>query len=45
MPKIVFLKSYVVAPYVGAWIETPASPGIVRVPPVAPYVGAWIETH
>ena len=33
-----------VAPYVGAWIETP---GPIRRRPVdwvAPYVGAWIET-
>ena len=35
-----------VAPYVGAWIETPPvlqrSGGFIQ---VAPYVGAWIETH
>ena len=38
------LQGSIVAPYVGAWIET-----IVRgfgsvLPGVAPYVGAWIET-
>ena len=34
----------VVAPYVGAWIETQLGPEFFRVKPVAPYVGAWIET-
>ena len=33
-----------VAPYVGAWIETPLSMLHVRHSCVAPYVGAWIET-
>ena len=34
-----------VAPYVGAWIETPLQ--VIRKfrRIVAPYVGAWIETH
>ena len=33
-----------VAPYVGAWIET-ADSGVAQVSyEVAPYVGAWIET-
>ena len=33
-----------VAPYVGAWIETPTSSTTSSPPSVAPYVGAWIET-
>ena len=33
-----------VAPYVGAWIETPADAKSKDMPFVAPYVGAWIET-
>ena len=33
-----------VAPYVGAWIETPQSIISASLRPVAPYVGAWIET-
>ena len=33
-----------VAPYVGAWIETPPLPNVSRSTNVAPYVGAWIET-
>ena len=33
-----------VAPYVGAWIETRCSWCIEYRPSVAPYVGAWIET-
>ena len=38
------MQTKVVAPYVGAWIETY---NFVEVDPkltVAPYVGAWIET-
>ena len=34
-----------VAPYVGAWIETPATVCIFEPINVAPYVGAWIETN
>ena len=34
-----------VAPYVGAWIETPPIPLLSRCISVAPYVGAWIETE
>mgnify|MGYP004531028793 CR=1 FL=1 len=34
----------VVAPYVGAWIETKANLNKLDVARVAPYVGAWIET-
>ena len=38
------VRCIVVAPYVGAWIET-LMPMISQVEkPVAPYVGAWIET-
>ena len=33
-----------VAPYVGAWIETPLYFTKMSVNEVAPYVGAWIET-
>ena len=33
-----------VAPYVGAWIETPVLVEGSAVSEVAPYVGAWIET-
>ena len=34
-----------VAPHVGAWIETPTF--VSQCPPwfVAPHVGAWIETY
>ena len=40
---MITLDKYV-APYVGAWIETPpVSEGVVETV-VAPYVGAWIET-
>ena len=36
---------YVVAPYVGAWIETTIILYILSIIiEVAPYVGAWIET-
>ena len=35
----------VVAPYVGAWIETLSTNLFTRTQPVAPYVGAWIETN
>ena len=37
-------KIKLVAPYVGAWIETIALCIIVIASFVAPYVGAWIET-
>ena len=33
-----------VAPYVGAWIETLMTRNSTRLANVAPYVGAWIET-
>ena len=33
-----------VAPYVGAWIETLSSLNVHQTGDVAPYVGAWIET-
>ena len=35
---------YIVAPYVGAWIETRLVRGDRHPDRVAPYVGAWIET-
>ena len=34
-----------VAPYVGAWIETHHSVELLQIRTVAPYVGAWIETQ
>ena len=34
-----------VAPYVGAWIETSSSAFDCSHNSVAPYVGAWIETY
>ena len=38
------LRYIVVAPYVGAWIETRLERLRVHRQTVAPYVGAWIET-
>ena len=39
------LTRFVVAPYVGAWIETDfGTAGQIADISVAPYVGAWIET-
>ena len=35
----------IVAPYVGAWIETLWTVEVMLQNPVAPYVGAWIETR
>ena len=37
-------KEQIVAPYVGAWIETEDIAVMAKVILVAPYVGAWIET-
>ena len=34
----------IVAPYVGAWIETRVAFNPLYLSLVAPYVGAWIET-
>ena len=34
----------IVAPYVGAWIETDSELAKAAAKKVAPYVGAWIET-
>ena len=45
--KPIFLVSYrndIVAPYVGAWIETERLCARTHAKTVAPYVGAWIET-
>ena len=39
-----FLSPFRVAPFVGAWIETPFFPVKTFLPIVAPFVGAWIET-
>ena len=41
----VYLYSYLVAPYVGAWIETAQTFAAIEAGKVAPYVGAWIETE
>ncbi len=40
----ILMKS-VVAPYVGAWIETRWQFAHAAPSAVAPYVGAWIETR
>ena len=37
-------KQLLVAPYVGAWIETISRHVLNVLHRVAPYVGAWIET-
>ena len=37
-------QTLLVAPYVGAWIETPKRVHLHKGVGVAPYVGAWIET-
>ena len=34
-----------VAPFMGAWIETPASSAAASAASVAPFMGAWIETR
>ena len=34
----------IVAPYTGAWIETPKIHHYMAINDVAPYTGAWIET-
>ena len=39
------IESKIVAPYVGAWIETPGFAISYQTGKVAPYVGAWIETR
>ena len=39
------MKWMIVAPYVGAWIETLRYDTKSVEDAVAPYVGAWIETH
>ena len=38
------IPTVLVAPYVGAWIETRGTQLLVTLNQVAPYVGAWIET-
>ena len=37
-------NNFLVAPYVGAWIETSSCAAARYDSKVAPYVGAWIET-
>ena len=37
-------RKNIVAPYVGAWIETLLGGAVNNLLAVAPYVGAWIET-
>ena len=39
------IKLYVVAPFVGAWIETHKITQLAKAGFVAPFVGAWIETQ
>ena len=39
------LAFILVAPRVGAWIETTIRNGLVNASEVAPRVGAWIETY
>ena len=39
------LTTIIVAPYVGAWIETFSLTSFHCCINVAPYVGAWIETY
>ena len=39
-----YFYSQIVAPFVGAWIETSGSAGLMVSTVVAPFVGAWIET-
>ena len=39
------LTQDIVAPYVGAWIETNYNTILNLIQIVAPYVGAWIETN
>ena len=39
------LRSYYVAPHVGAWIETCSLATCLDCKDVAPHVGAWIETQ
>ena len=43
MPIVIHHRE-VVAPYVGAWIETIYQAILSVSDKVAPYVGAWIET-
>ena len=44
MGTLVLKPVRTVAPYVGAWIETPQNLLVSAQIDVAPYVGAWIET-
>ena len=44
MAAVLCPPSAIVAPYVGAWIETDILPEKLLSIFVAPYVGAWIET-
>ncbi len=38
------MKGVGVAPFTGAWIETPLIVFVIIDFPVAPFTGAWIET-
>ena len=40
----IFDRTFQVAPYTGAWIETLPRQSAGRAGIVAPYTGAWIET-
>jgi len=39
------IRTGIVAPHAGAWIETTAQPRPVDLLSVAPHAGAWIETR
>ncbi|GEM_PF-7117712 len=44
MISLFALLGRLVAPYIGAWIETPILSELASASSVAPYIGAWIET-
>ena len=47
--KLIDIKQHIahdaVAPFVGAWVETPLADNIDWHDNVAPFVGAWVETR
>ncbi len=42
---IIVTSAVGVAPFTGAWIETPIAPASTPALAVAPFTGAWIETE
>ena len=44
-PGTILSRTALVAPHVGAWIETLIRHKVMRFRLVAPHVGAWIETN